>query len=318
MFHMPAFIFVSGYLSSVKSPFPWKNIIQLSVSYFIINTMMMFYSYFIMDNSLRLLKPYYSCWYMLSLIIWRITLPHLSKIRHIFLLSVILSLAVGFSTEIDNTFTLARTIAFYPFFIGGYLLKMGKKDLVNKKIPFLYKLTGCGILVFITYLICYKLNSFHVTTNQEMMQAYKTPIYDCTIRMCILIIASMMIIGLILIIPHKKIPFITRWGANSLTIYLFHRIFPLLFATYLPLENYHLYYIAISAVISILTLFILGSSAIANRYEDLVSNITNLIMIDDKNHPDYTKKMLLFIVLILFIALLFIEQKTGLLRELLQ
>jgi fucose 4-O-acetylase-like acetyltransferase len=67
LFHMPAFVFVSGYLSRIVSD-NRKSVIKLCFAYLIFNSLMMVYSAIYEGITPSLLKPYYSYWYLLALI----------------------------------------------------------------------------------------------------------------------------------------------------------------------------------------------------------------------------------------------------------
>ena len=74
MFHMPAFIFCSSYFSVSSNSNSKKSIIKLLMYYLIFNTLMMLYLYFFNNKDLVFMSPYNSYWYLLSLIIWRLSI----------------------------------------------------------------------------------------------------------------------------------------------------------------------------------------------------------------------------------------------------
>lgn len=124
LFHMPLFIFISGYFSKKNNP---KRIVELFLVYTLWQMVLCpaFTSVALDKSFLSALKPLFnpqtSYWYLLSFIIWRILTPTLSKIKWILPLSFIMGLCVGFSGMSSMTaFSFARTIAFYPFFLSGY------------------------------------------------------------------------------------------------------------------------------------------------------------------------------------------------------
>ncbi len=314
IFHMPAFVFVSGYLSKVSEHFPVKSILQLFISYVLINSLMMAYNYFILGKSLMILKPYYSCWYIIALIWWRIVLPFLKNYKYTIVFAVLLALTIGFSSDINNNFALSRTIAFFPFFLGGYLLKRNHPLRNTRK--GLHYVSGFA-LVIIALLISYLcIEKLHITTNDEMMVAYGNDLFlDSIRRVVIWILAAFMITGLILIIPTKEIALVTKWGKNSLTIYLFHRIFPLLLLDFLPAKEYQSNYLIILSVSTLIILWLFGSNFIAKKYQNLITSISDIIMTDD-SHKEAVKKHILLTLFMAFIILVFFEQKTEFFRSL--
>ena len=54
---------------------------------------------------------------------WRIMLPYLALLRYPFLVSVVISVLVGYVGSIDSTFALSRIFGLLPFFVFGYALR---------------------------------------------------------------------------------------------------------------------------------------------------------------------------------------------------
>lgn len=124
LFHMPAFVLISGYFR--KPTIKAASICQLLVSFFLINTLMMVFSVSVLGADIHLLSPYYSCWYLLALVAWRLLLPLIASVKSpsvMMGLSILLALSVGFCDEVTNQFALSRTVSFFPFFLFGYYLK---------------------------------------------------------------------------------------------------------------------------------------------------------------------------------------------------
>ena len=84
MFHMPVFIFVSGYLSKSSNSRSKESLIKLGVIYLIFNSVMMIF-FGVTERSFTAVTPYYSTWYILALIVWRSMAEHISKVRYIVL-----------------------------------------------------------------------------------------------------------------------------------------------------------------------------------------------------------------------------------------
>ena len=120
-FHMPAFAFISGFFTREKYDFR-----KLLTAYVIFNGLFLFYRLY-EDGSFTLIQPYYVCWYLIALIVWRFLTPRIAKFRFTLPVLLLLSLLCGFSSEITNNFALARILSFWPFFMSGYLLQ--KKDI---------------------------------------------------------------------------------------------------------------------------------------------------------------------------------------------
>ena len=100
IFHMPAFIFISGYLSK-KPQDVLKNVKNLLIPY-ILGYSLTWYAYIWTGRSMdyELLRPSGTVmWYVLALFIYRLTIEALGKIRFIVPLSIIFALWAGTRPE---------------------------------------------------------------------------------------------------------------------------------------------------------------------------------------------------------------------------
>ena len=119
-FHMPAFIFISGYFSKREISFG-KLVQKLVIPYFVYELIyyFLYVSSYIRKRVCTLQDRNSPCWYIMALFFWRLVTPYLKKIPgHIFI-AVTAGLLVGM-TELDNFFSIPRILVFFPFFLAGY------------------------------------------------------------------------------------------------------------------------------------------------------------------------------------------------------
>lgn len=122
-FHMPLFIFISGYFSKIlidKKSF-WKVFNTILIPFILLEIFYSLISFLLYKETINLLIPEWGLWYLLSLFVWRISLNLIDKIKYSFFILVILSLGIGF-LDFDGYLSIERIITFSPFFYGGYLL----------------------------------------------------------------------------------------------------------------------------------------------------------------------------------------------------
>lgn len=155
MFHMPLFVFISGYLSHKK-----KNNRQFLISCWKLLEPLIVYQLLLMGYifltsgtiSLKgLLTPWWVLWYLLSLIYWRTMIQFipnklLSHKKALVFLAVVISLVAGY-LPFDRFLSLQRTLAFLPFFLLGYFMK-GKDLFVIKR----YRV-WCALFLAITIIL---------------------------------------------------------------------------------------------------------------------------------------------------------------------
>ncbi|MCQ2147770.1 MAG: acyltransferase family protein [Bacteroidales bacterium] len=130
LFHMPAFIAISGYLTHLKDNNKfWKSQLMLIETYFVFQALHYLPHMGFDEHNLRnfFVLSERTMWYLPCLIIWRTVVQYLHKAikdnpLSAFLLSIAFSLMVGF-VPVSRFLNIQRLFAFLPFFIGGYLYK---------------------------------------------------------------------------------------------------------------------------------------------------------------------------------------------------
>ena len=262
-FHMPCFIFISGFLTSENS-IKIINLTRLLILYYIFNFSFSLIVYYLYDFKINFLFPQISYWYILSLFNWRIIIKFLIKFDYIIAISVIISLLEGYWECFSNILGIGNTIAFLPFFIAG--CKIRNKGLIEhflkwKKgfIKFYFFLFG---FLSFSYLIIIYIDKHQITNNTLLMNKYNenNRLGD---RIWFLVNSSIMIIFILLLIPNAKIPILNKWGKNSLYIYLFHRIITLIASRNIfAQKNFSSYIIELSFIFTLIILFVFGSDFI--------------------------------------------------------
>lgn len=125
LFHMPAFIFLSGMLSSstidAKGGRRLLTVIILPLLAHQIALKGFESTLFHRDFNLGISVPYWALWYLMSLLLWRLLLPILMGSGQPLFLSIALSLAVGYFKDFGYAWSLSRTFVFLPFFVAGHL-----------------------------------------------------------------------------------------------------------------------------------------------------------------------------------------------------
>ena len=126
LFHMPAFILISGHFSrKIKNISDFKKIAKtLLLPYIIFQLLYTLYYKNVFGDSVafEIFEPRYALWFLLSMAIWKFLLWVFSGHQLMVLVSIVLSLLVGYISEVNEWLSLARTFFFFPFFLLGYHL----------------------------------------------------------------------------------------------------------------------------------------------------------------------------------------------------
>lgn len=217
-FHMPLFIFISGYFSKKQSfSLLGGGNKRLVILFLVFNT-----AYLALDVALgggiglhRLLSPAFALWYILSLIYWRIILqlvPQsvLDRKMLVMTFALMASLGTGF-IPIGGELSFQRAYTFFPFFMLGYY---AKQDGWVTRLRTLNKIPWFLVLVVLLSVCYFALPVFYSNTP------YKTWT-DCGMRALQLIVASVLCLAIMNVMPTKMGRF-TGIGKYTLLIYLLH------------------------------------------------------------------------------------------------
>ena len=225
VFHMPLFIFVSGYFSGFKSLEKFMGGVKILIGFYLLFHILYVAFDYLIGNSLtlnRILTPSFGLWYLLSLCYWRCIPQFFSNQlerfpAHFILGAVLLSIGVGF-IPLDSQMSFQRTFTFLPFFLLGYYAKQFNwiKMIKRWNLPLigLFLMILLGLVYYFTPPLYANVHFYGWT--------------DCMIRCQQLVLALLICICIMRIIP-KKIPAFTKLGTYTLIVYLFHPPLILLF-----------------------------------------------------------------------------------------
>ncbi|MBU1109384.1 MAG: CapA family protein [Candidatus Riflebacteria bacterium] len=270
LFHMPAFIFISGYLSRLVSD-SRKSILKLCCAYFIFNSLIMVYGVLYDGLEPSLLTPCYSYWYILALVAWRLITPTLARAREVLPFCIVLAVFIGFWDEVNNMLALSRIVGFFPFFLAGYMFSEQTLMEFLSQRKRLHVVLGFCLLAISLYL-GWQLSLSKLYLADLSFLPYKSP-DRVFCRLIILLIAFVIMLSMSLLLPQRRIRVLTKWGKNSFSIYVLHRYIPFLFFAFFPYMKDSTIILSYSFFGSLLTLFILGF----DRLTQLLNYILNVL-----------------------------------------
>lgn len=301
-FHMPAFVFSSGYFSKSIRSRSTESALKMILCYLIFNTAMMLFSYLYLGSNLKIITPYYSYWYILSLVCWRLMITSLEKIKFLIPFAFSISLLLGYWNEFSNTFSIRRTIVFFFFFILGYALDKEKIEHFITQRTWKTNIAGFFVILIFIPGTLYIIQKCNITSEMTLMASYKNPT-DIFIRMILLIIACVAIVALILTIPNRQIPLLSQFGKNSLLIYLAHRFVTIIFYKDLfSVDTYSRIYILYALIATFVTCIFFGNDFFSKKFNIAITSATMAIM-DSDNRTGRIFKTLIIIIFIFCLLL---------------
>lgn len=231
-FHMPLFVFISGYFTRLKDADKFReSIIKFAETLIVFTLIHVITSFIIGDLTVNLYQiliiPRWTLWYLLSLIWWRLMLfltPSSIRENHkvLIFLSIILCLTMGW-IPVDSLFSFQRTFAFLPFFTIRYVAGTNNIDIkTNKRGSFLCFLFLTAIALL--YFIIPKINYGILTQSHSYFQDSLSSGFDnFALRVAWLFLASCMAYCFLSIVPRKEYCW-THFGHLTLFIYMYHSV----------------------------------------------------------------------------------------------
>jgi fucose 4-O-acetylase-like acetyltransferase len=125
-FHMPVFVFISGYFSRSFSAQPRqlrRLLTGVLIPYLVWSTLLDLFTNWALHSHTPVnpLVPTWITWFLLSLFLWRLTAPLWKIIKAPIAIAMAISVAAG-AFPVTAELSIARTLQFLPFFVAGMTL----------------------------------------------------------------------------------------------------------------------------------------------------------------------------------------------------
>lgn len=283
LFHMPAFVFVTGFFAK---RYIEKGNIQISkltgylLLYVIFKLIILVTKSVLAQELVKVdfLRDSGAPWYLLGMFFWFLFLPLFAKLRPAISICIALLISVicGMVPGVGDFLCLSRTIVFFPFFLAGYYYKGENIEKITSK--------NTRVLSIITLALI----MVAVILGWSVIEKYGDIIYGganykalgfslglgIVLRLVWYAIASLMTLSIMSLIPKDK-NMLSFIGERTLAIYILHRVVRQIFdELYLyKYFNENQYVVFIGCMIISLVVTYVCSAKIIN---DFFHNILNI------------------------------------------
>lgn len=232
VFHMPLFVFMSGYFAKTfykNGRYNYQKVLYLLKAYiiFVVAIQLVYaangYQKF---SQINFFSQSGAPWYLLAMIAWYLTIPLVRRCHPLPVLavSVVFALAAGFFRNIGDFLCLSRILVFGPFFyLGYYMERESMRKLLTARygrivLPVAGLLAG-GILLFGQNLedplgMVYENFSYYEMENAGS---------GLMVRLMLLSAAVILSWALMFLAPKGRTRIFVI-GENTMPIYMLHRI----------------------------------------------------------------------------------------------
>ena len=222
-FHMPAFIFISGYFSK-RIPSLKKMLCGLVIPYFVYEILYYLLYTFILDKEtgFYFTRPKFSLWYLMALFAWRLLSPLIEKIPGCMFFSVIAGILIGF-TDFGNFLSIPRILFFFPFFLAGKKFDSSSLARFRNRKGYLCALTilGCFAVFLFTDKYHHRLDQKIFYGRYSYADMDMSSVEGVLVRIGCYLISFLLIYLFMLVLPTEKKSY-SYLGERTMAIYIFH------------------------------------------------------------------------------------------------
>lgn len=285
LFHMPAFVFVSGYFSKNVEKCRDTAVQRFLIPYVVFTILLYLQKLALYWNSgedmtFSIMRPSWGMWYFLALFAWKLLLKDIVMFRFVLPGSFFLGLGCGLSREFGYYLSIGRICSLLFFFLLGYYCK---EETIRKirKIPKIASL----VIVAMTSVIAYAcIHVLHMDTEVLFMRfpyGEESEASQLLLRLLVYVVAVLMIVVIINLMPDKK-----QWfgyiGRNSISVYVLHLFLLKAVERYGWFTNDVILYVITTVVSSILICVVFALPQVKRCYDFCIQIIIQSLIKKDK------------------------------------
>lgn len=224
MFHMPAFVFLSGLVVNAEAVTArqGRRIVSGLIAPLVIFTLL--YEAFgrligqPVPSDTSLMDPYWLLWFLVALTIWRLLVPVLRSLRWPVATTLVVASVLVLISDLPAEWSIDRVVVLLPFFTAGLTLTPERLRALRTRT---WRLVGAGVLAVSVPIAIWAtdLPAGFITFSDGV-----TSIGDLPEFLGMYVIATAMIVALLALIPSRR-SLITTWGARTIYVYLLHGFF---------------------------------------------------------------------------------------------
>jgi len=226
-FHMPVFVFVTGYFSKsfTEDPHYLQVLMRIFLQYVVFQTIYstLDFFYFHTEGSIySFWAPYWMLWFLLSHLFWKLLLLGFVKLKHPIAAAILLGTLIGYLPFDGFWLSAGRTFIFFPFFLAGYYYNGA--GLRKAARHFSVKLTALAVLALLLALFyngVFQLQLGWLLGSRTYTELHMHEWYAALFRLAVYVLAVVVSLAFLLLQTDKK-SIVTEWGERTVYVFLTH------------------------------------------------------------------------------------------------
>jgi fucose 4-O-acetylase-like acetyltransferase len=228
LWHMPAFVMVTGYLSR---SFTWSRrdlsrlVTVVAVPYVVFEALMSAFRTRVggEDGIERLwVEPHWPMWFLAALFMWRLATPALKAVPAPFVVAVAVSVLGGLLA--GDVLDIGRATGMLPFFVLGLVARREHVEMLRTRgvrvVGAALLLVAFGVAAFIDGRL--QTEWLYWRSGYEVMGVSFAE--GAAIRLGLIAVATLLALSALALVPRSG-GWFTRLGAATMVVYLFHGFF---------------------------------------------------------------------------------------------
>ena len=223
--HVPAFVFVTGYLSqrfAWTRMRMWQLVRTVVVPYLLFESALALFRIYVGGEELADLfqDPHWPMWYLSALFFWRLLTPVFRPLPAGLVVAVAVSLVAGMYA--GDTLDLARVLGLLPFFVMGLKATPEQLELLRRR-PAQVAAVGVlvGIWIMTTWTDAWASTEWLYYRSRYDDMGYGDDLHALLTRGLVLLVGTLGTWAFFALVPRVN-GWFTRMGAYTLVVYLFH------------------------------------------------------------------------------------------------
>ena len=223
--HVPAFVFVTGYLSqrfAYTKVRMWQLVRTVAVPYLVFECALALFRIHVGGEELNDLfqDPHWPMWYLSALFFWRLLTPVFRPMWAGIAVAVVISLVAGMYA--GDTLDIARVLGLLPFFVMGLKATPERLELLRSR-PARVAAVGVfvGLWILTTWTDVWASTEWLYYRSRYDEMGYGDDISALLTRALVLALGTLGAWSFLALVPRIG-GWFTRMGAFTLVVYLFH------------------------------------------------------------------------------------------------
>lgn len=224
--HVPAFVFVTGYLSRGFAYTPerlWSLVRTVAVPYVVFEAAIALFRVYVGGEALEGLfaDPHWPMWYLSALFFWRLATPPFKALRGRVAVPLAVAISLVAGLYAGDTLDAARICGLLPFFVAGLHTRAEGLERLRHRAARPLALLGFAAIAVLARYTDTLASTEWLYYRSRYAELDVSDAHAFAIRAGLLVVGAVGAAAFLALVPRRG-GWFARLGASTLVVYLFH------------------------------------------------------------------------------------------------